>query len=152
MKVKDGVFRTRIERWGSDGAVIDSVSFDDIRFDIPPERVAHQLQQSDDMKFVPEQTNLVRLAGVGAYSLGKWANNQGKPGYVDPEFFRLEYRNLAFRDFQIYDGPRHLMTAESGLECQIEVSTKILPHFSVRGLETSGLPPNTRVKREGDVM
>ena len=137
-------------RWGSANSLIRDVTFDDIRFDAPADRLRNDCQKADDQVFVPRPNPVLEFARVNAYSIGKPAPNQGTPGKMEADFFRFDYRDLAFRHFRVYDRPRHQIDDASPLRTQISFET-VVPRQTIRDVVLCGLPERTEVKRKGNV-
>jgi len=135
----DWTVLTVTTRWGSEKNVIRGVSFEDIRADIADDRVAQQYQERDDMKFVSRPSRRLCLVDVSAYSMGKPAPNQGKPGKMDPSFFHLDYSDLVFRNFKVYDRPGHLLDASSDVDTALHIRND-LPHFKLRNVDIADFP------------
>lgn len=137
-------------RWGSEKSLIRDVTFDDIRFDAPADRLCSNYQKTDDTVFKPRANDTLHFAKVDAYSIGKPAPNQGKPGKMKADFFRFDYRNLAFRHFQVYDRPGHLIDETSQLKTKIAFNT-VVPRQTIQDVVLCGLPERTEVEQKGKV-
>lgn len=137
-------------RWGSPNSLIRDVTFDDIRIDFPPDGVAKLLQRTDEMVFVPRQKDRLDFAHVNAYSIGKPAANQGTPGKMKADYFRFDYRELAFRHFRVYDRPGHELDATSPLKTRISFET-VVPRQTIEDVILCGLPERTEIIRKGNV-
>jgi len=127
-------------RWGSDSSVIRNVRFENVEADVPPERVAQLYQKSDDAAFVAKPPRDLQLLSVGAYSLGKVAPNQGKPGPMDENFFHIRYENLAARNFKVYRAPRRESAGDDlGYPVKVSLAT-VVPNHEIRGVEIRNFP------------
>ena len=137
-------------RWGSENSLIRDVTFDDIRFDAPADRLRNVYQKTDDQVFKPRPDSVLKFALVNAYSIGKPAPNQGTPGKMKADFFRFDYRDLAFRHFQVYDRPGHLIDATSPVRTKISFET-VVPRQTIQDVILCGLPARTEIEKMGNV-
>ncbi|MDO5317194.1 MAG: glycosyl hydrolase family 28 protein [bacterium] len=137
-------------RWGSENSLIRDVTFDDIRFDAPADRLRNVYQKTDDQVFKPRVNDVLEFARVNAYSIGKPAPNQGTPGKMKADFFRFDYRDLAFRHFQVYDRPGHLIDATSPVRTKISFET-VVPRQTIQDVILCGLPARTEIVKKGNV-
>ena len=137
-------------RGGSGNSLVRDVTFDDIRLDAPADRLRSVYQKTDDQVFAARPADVLELASVNAYSIGKPAPNQGKPGPMPADSFRFDYSGLAFRHFRVYDRPGHAVGDTSPLRMRMAFET-VVPRQTIRDVILCGLPARTEVVRKGNV-
>lgn len=130
-------------RWGSSNSVVRNVAFENVRVDLQPERVCCQMQKADGQVYEPIRQAQLDLVTVNAYSLGKPAPNQGKPGRLDENFFGITYDGLSFENFSI-DG------AIDGIDVVSRLETSV-PGHRIRNVRFARMPGCMRLIRKGDV-
>lgn len=130
-------------RWGSAGSVVRNVLFEDIRVDVQPNRLKPKMQPADGVPYAPEPEPLLRLVQVDAYSLGTPAPNQGAPGRLDPDFFRIDYDGLRFRHFSVYG-------ATNGVR-QVACFETAVPRHTIGNVELADMPPAMELVTKGNV-
>jgi len=143
----DAVLAGVTTRWGSDNSVIRDVRFENIEADAPPERVAQLFQKSDDAVFTAKKPSALRLLSVDAYSLGKIAPNQGKPGPMDENFFHIRYENLVAENFKVYRAPRVVSEGDDlGYPVTVSLAT-VVPGHEIRGVALRDFPKALKIAR-----
>ena len=132
-------------RWGSANSVIRDVRFADIEADVPPDRVRGQYQRGDAATFAPRPPKDLLLLLVNAYSLGKPAPNQGKPGPMDESVFRLRYDDIRAERFRVYDAPGRTVD-ELPYPITAEI-VSVVPGHEIRNVSFADFPKGLQIRQ-----